>query len=302
MSDTGAASAGEAPAAITNESIEGGADPNAISGQPGVAGGEGAKAAAREAIRLHKLKIDGQEIEVDEDELKRGYGHQKAANKALQEGLKAKKQAETFVKMMKDKAQLFETLKKLGHDPRVLAEEFLAGQLKREMMDPRDRELEDARARLKHHEDLDKKQKEMAAQQRDAQLKAKYSAEYTEQFVEALKSTGLPPTKDSVGDMAKYIARSAKIGFQMTAAEAAKLVREDIEVRQQKLYGESDAETLARLLGEKGLQKLRAYDAARLKDPNQHLKTPTDQGTVKRRGSQTERMTPQEWRKFNRGY
>lgn len=56
--------------------------------------GSAIKAAAAEAKR--KLKIDDQEI--DEDEVLKVYkerkGHQSAANKALQEGLKAKRQTE----------------------------------------------------------------------------------------------------------------------------------------------------------------------------------------------------------------
>src|SRR5690242_14369187 len=82
------------------------------SGNVGNAGDTGTtqaavKEAAAEAKR--RLKIDDQEV--DEDEVIKVYkdrkGHQRVANKELQEGLKAKKQAEEFISMMKDKGKLF---------------------------------------------------------------------------------------------------------------------------------------------------------------------------------------------------
>ena len=96
-------------------------------GQPnGQSSADAVKAAAQEAKR--RLKIDDQEV--DEDEVIKIYkdrkGHQQAANKILQEGKAARKQAEEFISMMKDKGSLMDAIKKLGHDPRRLAEEYLA--------------------------------------------------------------------------------------------------------------------------------------------------------------------------------
>lgn len=260
------------------------------------------KEAAAEAIRKHKLKVDGQEIEVDEDELKRGYSHQRAANKILQEGKTLRKQSEEFLGMMKDKGKLFEVIQKLGHDPRKLAEEFLAAQLEEEMLDPRERELKVTKSQLKRYEEMERAQKEAVERQRDEQLRSKFAADYTKQFTEALTASNLPPTKPMVAEMAKYISRAAKLNFQMTAAEAAQLVKEDIQMAHQRLYGESDAETLVKLLGEQGLQKIRQIDIARLKDPAANLKTPPQgEPRERKRSSSGERMTPQQWRAFKAG-
>jgi hypothetical protein len=104
-----------------------------------------------------------------------------------------------------------------------------------------------------------------------------------------------------VGRMASYIHRSAKIGFEMTPQEAAKLVRQDIEDSQRNLYGDADAETLFQLLGEANLQKIRAYDTSRLKSPEAHLKTPAEQPEPRNREKrESYRMSHAEWRAFNR--
>lgn len=277
-----------------NKSSGGGQDPNSPSA---------IKEAAAEAKR--RLKIDDQEV--DEEEVIKVYrdrkGHQRAANRELQEGRAARKQAEEFISMMKDKGQLIPVLEKLGYkreDLKKLSEKYLAGVLEEEMLDPRERALREAQMKLKNYEELEKKQKEEIQKRREAELKKKYADDYTKEFVDALKTTGLPPTKPMVAEMAKYIHRASKIGFEMTAAEAAKLVKEDIENSFKSLYGESDAETLARLLGEQGLQKVRTYDTSRLKDPTAQLQTPKEQGEITRRREPGKRMTNEEWRLFNR--
>lgn len=261
---------------------------------------EAAKAAT-EAVRKYKVKVDGEELEVDESELLRGYSHQKAANKILQQGAAARKQAEEFISMMRDPEKFYDTAKKLGHDPRKLAEEYLAKQLEDELLDPRDKELKEAKAKLKKIEDMEKAEKEAIEAKRNEVLKQKYAKDYSDQFVSALQETSLPPTKAMVAEMAKYVSRAAKIGFKMTAQEAAQLVKEDVQTAHQRLIGDSDGEVLIKLLGDDVANKIRKYDTQRLKSPEQNLKTPIEQPDVKRpRPSAHKRMNAKEWREFNR--
>lgn len=262
------------------------------------------KEAAKEATeaRKYKVKVDGQELEVDESELLRGYSHQKAANKILQQGAAARKQAEEFIAMMKDPEKFWEVAKKIGHDPRKQAEEYLARQLEDELLDPRDRELKEAKMRLKQMEEMDRAQKEAMEAKRNEVLKQKYAKDYSDQFVTALQETGLPPTKPMVAEMAKYVSRAAKIGFKMTPNEAAQLVQEDIRIAHQRLVGDADGETLIRLLGDQVANKVRKYDTQRLKNPEQDLRTPSDQQDLRNRARPTsgKRMSPKEWREYNR--
>lgn len=259
------------------------------------------KDAAQEAMRKYKVKVDGQELEVEEQELIRGYGHQKAANKALQEGRAYRKQAEEFISMMKDPEKLFDVIQKLGHDPRNLSEKYLSRVLEDELMDPREKELRDTKAKLKQIEDMERMQREAVEKKRNEALKAQYSQQYETQFVEALQTTGLPPTKPMVAEMAKYIGRAAQLGFKMTATEAAHLVREDIQRAHMALIGDSDGDTLIKLLGEDVANKVRKWDTSRVRTPEQNLRTPQEQGEPNQRSRSTgKRMSPREWREFNR--
>ncbi len=258
------------------------------------------KEAAAEAKR--KLKIDDQEI--DEDEViktfKERKGHQQAANKILQEGKLARKQAEEVISMLKDPQKFWEIAKKLGHDPRTLSEKQLVSVIEEEMLDPREKELRDAKHKLKEFEDLDKKQKEAVEENRRNVLKDKFAKDYTEQFTKALSETQIPATKGTVAEMAKYIARSAAIGFKMTALEAAQLVREDMLSAQKRLIGDTDGETLIKLLGEDVANKIRKWDTSRLKNPQAPRVAAQDQPETRERRVPHKRMTSSEWRKFNR--
>lgn len=261
---------------------------------------ETVKEAAAEALRKFKVKVDGEELEVDEDELKRGYSHQKAANKLFQEAKMGRKQAEEFVMMMRDPKTFFETAKKLGHDPRELAEKYLANQLEDELMDPKDKELRELKEfkTQKERDEAEAKQKE--EQKLVETLKTKFAKEYSDQFVGALQQSGLPPTKNTVGRMASYISRAAGIGFKMSADDAARLVKEDLAMEHRAIIGDSDGEVLIKYLGEDITNKVRKYDTGRLKNPEANLRTPVEQGKTRERGTPHRRMTPREWRDYNR--
>ncbi len=258
------------------------------------------KEAAIEAKR--KLKIDNDEI--DEDEVIKIYkerkGHQKAANEKLQEGLRARQQAEEFVQMMRDPDKAFEVLGKMGHDARALAEKYLVAKLEDEMLDPRDRELKDAKMKLKAIEDMEKQQKTQVEQERISVLKEKFAQDYTTQFTEALKQTSIPATKGTVAEMAKYIARSAEIGFKMTALEAAQLVKEDMVQAQQRLIGDTDGEMLIKLLGEDVANKIRKWDTSRLRTTETPAAPQINTTERKDRRPPNKRMSPKEWREYNR--
>lgn len=258
------------------------------------------KSAAAEVMKKFKVKINGIEQEVEEAELLRGYGHQSAANKIFQEGKQQLKQAEEFIAMMRDPDKFFEVAKQLGHDPRILAEQRLVRDLEEDLMDPRDKELRDARNRLKQIDDLERIQKEAVENQRNEALKAKYSKDYSDQFIQALEATNLPATKAMVSEMAKYIGRSAQIGFEMTASEAASLVKEDILMAHQRLIGDADGEVLIKLLGDNVANKVRKYDMSKVKNPEANLSTPENQGIRREPKTSTKRMTDKEWREFNR--
>lgn len=261
---------------------------------------EAVKEAAQEAKR--RLKIDDEEV--DEDEVikifKERRKHQQHASRILEEGRRARQQAEEFVSMLRDPEKAFEVLKKLGHDPRTLAEKKLVAELEEEMLDPRDRELKKLRAERQAEEAAKQRAKQEEHDRHVAVLKEKFAKDYTEQFQKALSETQVPATKHTVAEMAKYIARASEIGFKMTPHEAAQLVREDLLESQRRLLGDTDGEMLIKLLGEDVANKVRKWDTSRLKNPEPQRVSAQDQGQMRERRVPHKRMSAKEWREFNR--
>lgn len=286
--------------ASTGTSDQGNIEARGISGELGESGIT--KEEAREAIRKFKVKVDGQELEVDEAELLKGYGHQRAASKRMQEAIKMRKQAEEFIGLLKDKNALFQVIQKLGHDPRQLSEEYLGSIVEDELLDPKEREFRKTKAELQRLKELDKMREEQATEARMSMLKKKYSEDYNKQFQEALEKVKLPVKKHTVQEMAKYIYKASKLGYQMSAMEAAKLVEEDVKDAQRSIVGDADAETLMKLFGDDLVNKIRKWDTSRLKNPATEMKSlkTTEAKLSQPRSSSGKRLTAREWRDFNR--
>jgi hypothetical protein len=66
---------------------------------PGAAPGE---TKAETMARMYKVKVDGVEQEVDEEELLRGYSHRAAADKRMNEASLSRKEAEQVIRLFKE--------------------------------------------------------------------------------------------------------------------------------------------------------------------------------------------------------
>ena len=245
--------------------------------------------------KMYEIKVDGEVIKVSESELKAGYQTRKASDKAFREGAAARKQAEEYISMMKDPAKFYEAAKRLGHDPRKLAEEYIAAQLADEYMDPRDKELRDAKKQLKEIEDAKAEAKRKADEQAHAENTARLADDYSKDIIGALQTAGLPKTHGTVKRMAYYMAEGIKRGYDLSAKDVVDLVRQDYINEQKELFGQMDGDTLAQLLGEEQMNKVRKADLARLKNPQGQ--TPTKQAPAQNSDSSSKKgVNKDDWK------
>ncbi len=223
-------------------------------------------------VERYKLNADGEEVEVDIHELKRGYAHQRAANKVYQEGQTAVKQAQALVDAMRDPDKFFEIAKRLGHDTRKISEKYLASQLEDDMLTPEQRELRELKAYKQRREQDEEDAKNEKEEQELSELEAQYVEHYNNEFVSALKESRIPATKSSVAAMARYIQAAAGQKYEMSAKEAAQLVAQDLRKIAKSTFSEADADALAEILGSDVVNKLRHAAVKKIKDPTQFLK------------------------------
>lgn len=224
------------------------------------------------APRKIKVKVDGNESEIDEAELVSRYQKSTSAEKKFQEASQKMKQTDAFMKQLKEDPISVLNNPALGLDFRRVAESYLEGILQDELMDPKDKKLRDNESELEKYRREDKQRREDASREQEVRraeeferLKTKHAEEYTRSFSEALEVEGLPKSPQTVRRMAQYMEQAIKAGVKVSAAEVAALVKDDYLQEQKHLMSGMDAERLAELLGEEGVSKLRARNVANMK-------------------------------------
>lgn len=258
------------------------------------------EAAPKEEPRKFKVKVDGQDLEVDEDELRRGYSHGKAAARRMEQATREAQKAQRIMKALQSEETLFQALTELGHDPFKLAEKHLGEVLHKKTMDPKDLELEELRSFRQKIEQERNDEAERIKQQRFEEAKQRHAKTYTDEFMKVLTETKLPPTKGNVARVGSYIKQAAVEGWKLSTQEAALLVKQDLEQENLALISESDGDALLNLLGDEKIEKILQARAAKVKNPEQNLKTPPPSAEAYRRPSKSGPMSPREWKRFNR--
>lgn len=147
----------------------------------------------------YKVKVDGQELEVDQDELLKGYQTNKSATKRSQEAAALRKETDALrAEIEQDKKQLagffsnikgnpdqiFDMLQQLGHDPDEIAMRRAYKKVEYERMNPEQREAHDAKKKLQEYElsikerdDKLKKYEQSAEEQKNQEISARFEQE-----------------------------------------------------------------------------------------------------------------------------
>lgn len=216
-------------------------------------------------FKKYKVKIDGQEMEVTEKELLSGYQRATAAQKRFDDAAKMRKQNEQFINLLKKDPVKVLSHPDIGHDVRKLAEEYLAGELRKESLSPEQRELEELRTKLRESEEKDKAAAETAKQQEFQKLQSYYEEDYTSKIVKALETSGLPKTPSTVSRMAQYMLRANEQGYEVEPTDVVTLVKEDYMGDVKALFGSLDGDTLISLLGKDVVNKIKKTEIEKIK-------------------------------------
>lgn len=149
--------------------------------------------------RKHKAKVDGKDLEVDYDELVRGYGHTAAANARMREAAEARKQADAATKREKaimdsiygwkqspDKA--FEALEQLGIDVDSIAHDRVLKKMAYEMMSDVERKAFDAESELKKYKAREQQEAEAKRTEELNSLRQQAATELEQGIVKYLEA------------------------------------------------------------------------------------------------------------------
>lgn len=233
--------------------------------------------------RKYKVKLDEDEMEVDEDELLRGYTHAKAANRKFQEAAAERKRAaEEKAKAERLYQQLktdpFKAISELGLNPRELSEEFLLKELEKESWTPEQKKAFELEQKVKEYETKEQ-ERERLAKEHQARAEAEKEAreqhemtekihkEYETKFIETLQSSSLPRNPTVIRRVAEVVFNSLQEGYEIPVEQAVKIVEKDMRSGISDLIRSLDGDRLIEFLGDDTVKKLRKHDAAKVKNP-----------------------------------
>lgn len=250
--------------------------------------------------RKFKLKIDGEEKELDEEFLIKDYQKKAAAEKRFREA--EQKAKETEQKYSKLKENPWDVLKELGHDPEALASDYIVKTFEERNMDPEKREM----LRLKkEHEELLKFKESQEAKEKEtqSQLKAQeYAVKYEAQLIEVLESGELPATNAAVSliqqamreriEAAETDEEKDAVTVKDVVEDVKKYYEQELMSALKKFYFKKP-EKLEAILGEEGMEAIRQLNLAKMKKPPTESTKPVQDTSPKK---------PKSWQEFKKQY
>lgn len=277
----------------------------------GAEGGEGqaqeqkqqqSQAAQARKAMLEKFSyvVDGQTIEEEVDlnnkeDLTKRLRLSAAATKRMAEAKEAQGKARQILDAFEKNPE--DMLRRLGPKGRELAEKFLINSMQEDMLDPKEKELRT----IKAENDAYKKEKEVAAKQKEqsqqSQQEAKIAESFQKTIIEAAEKSGLPKSPALIRRMAKILHTNVDLGLDLDAHDLAQEVKKDLISEIKAIIGDSDGSHLVELFGPDVAKKIRKFDLARLQESQSKLSNPRAAAPATAPKAQPNSyLTPEQWK------
>lgn len=214
--------------------------------------------------KKYKVNVYGQEREVDEATLLRGYQKGEAADERFRQASEKEKQATSFIEeLQKDPWAGF---KKLGKNPEQEAENLLIKKIEYERMSPAEKRAMEAEKRAEELEYKEKlreaetaAEKKRVADQQQEMLTLQAVQEIDHEISEALKATGVKPTPKIIQNMAEVMIAhlEARDGKKIEASKAYEKTTSEIFEFLGELLPQMKAEDIIAKLPKSALDAIR---------------------------------------------
>ncbi|HVK87945.1 MAG TPA: hypothetical protein VM513_27685 [Kofleriaceae bacterium] len=287
VSTPSAPSGGSAPAASapsapqsTPSTTQTAASP-AANGPPSTQQPPAGATEAQKAEWRRKVKIDGREVEVGEQDipawLREAAGEEealstyriRAASQArMKEAAELRKQSESIMGRLKGDSMVDALLELHGGDAAKVdaaMERYYAQRLRESEMTPQQRE----HAKLQRELDQMRAEKQRHAEERQqaerARVRDEYAKRWQAEFPEALKAVKLPMNKATVARMVAHAREALAANQPIEPMELARNVAAELREEWGSLHGEMDVDAVLDLIGEERMKAVRARDIERLK-------------------------------------
>jgi len=235
---------------VVSDVPEGGGSEDGLQGQEGQGEEE-----TRPEVRKYKVKVDAEEMEVDEQELLKGYQQSRSAARKFQEAADMRRQLnELLASAKQDPSVLFNLV---GLDPKEWITQQVTRELEMEMMTPEERELLAERQRFQQIEEENKSYRQ---QREEAERSTKLAAaekEVEADIMTAIESTGIRATPRVIARAAEYVlATEGKMPMKDALLRSKRDLQNDIY----ELFNSSDDITqMMAMIRPETQKRLRSY-------------------------------------------
>ena len=230
------------------------------------------EAEVKKALRSYELKVNGKSKKIDidldnDDEVRKYLQKAMASDEKFQEASTYKKQAEQLVEQLqKDPLSILRN-PALGLDIRKLAEQVLLQDLEDQQKSPEQKELEEARRKLKDYEEMKSKSEETRKRVQLEEATKRNYEEVENSMIQALEKADIPAEPFFVRRIADIWAAAVENGWETATLE------DIMPYASEKLMGDfkaiigkhKDPKKLEKLLGKDVLDDYRKSQVSKVK-------------------------------------
>ena len=227
---------------------------------PGEGDGE-ASGGGEETPPTFQVKVDGEMVDVSQEELLRGYSHGAAATQKFQEADRLNKQATGFIKELKNNPLSILMDKRLGLDFDKIIEQYTTQKAEYDGMSEEQRELITARQKIAKYES----DNQQATKTREEQAMAQHAEQIVDDIHVAIDAGSLPNNDFVVGRYINYLTIADQKGIEVTPAALTELVAEDYREAITEMMGKASSEDLISMIGKDAMKGIRKHEVDVLK-------------------------------------
>lgn len=224
------------------------------------------------SVGKRKIKVDGQELELTQEEIDKYASLGKAAHKRMQEAAEVNKKFEkleqnvdVFLEMLKSNPE--RVLADMGHDVKALAEAIMNKEVEEAAKTPEQKEKEELLRKLEEAENKNKEAESEKKRIASEKMNNEIASQIEKDINDAIESNKAPKDPEFVRKVADLLLLATAKGIDVSAADVIPLaVKHRTEHFKATIPTLSDEE-LENMLGKDRISALRRRYLQKLKQP-----------------------------------
>jgi len=282
-----------------DESKEVSSDPNQIAKADKAAKSVQAKAST-ENPGYYKIKVDGEELELSQEEMIKYAQLGKAGQKRMAEAARIKQEAFQLIELLRtDPERVLADPDILGSEKAVVefAKKILSRELEEEQKSPEVREKERLQRELEREREERRREKEERDRAEYERLVQEQEMKLEEEIQEAFEVTGLPRSPYVLKRFTDVMLSFAKSDKDITPKQAMNIVKKEMHKDIQNLLSVSPEDILENLIGQENLKRVRKRQVAKIKSETSKPSLPVQSSSSvdKQKQNGKEKMSIKDW-------